>query len=79
MRLTIPQDNQPIGIVLKPKPKPVKQPIQPIAVCAKEAAAMLNISTITLAKITTEHNLPHKKIGRKILYDVESLKKLIGG
>jgi excisionase family DNA binding protein len=58
-------------------PKPVVVPKTPLAVCATEAAELLNISVPTLRKLTKEGKLPAKNIGRKILYSVDKLREFI--
>jgi excisionase family DNA binding protein len=61
---------------IPPPPKPVVQ-LQPLAVGSYQASEMLSISTGFLRKLTKEGKIPHKKLGAKIVYRVEELKKFL--
>ena len=46
-----------------------------LALRAGEAARLLRISTRFLAQLTREGKIPHKRVGRAILYPVEELRE----
>jgi excisionase family DNA binding protein len=80
---------KPVRILVDSQPLPVRIPSlqlrdetkqnPPIAVCASTAAKMLNISEPTLRKLTRTGKIKYKKIGRKILYSIDNLKKFLNG
>ena len=45
-----------------------------LAVRQREAAQMLSISLSHLEKLTAAGKIPHAKVGRSVLYDVEDLR-----
>lgn len=53
--------------------------IQPLAVSRHEAAKMLGVCERTLWQWTKEGQVPHVKIGRRVIYPIVGLKKLING
>jgi hypothetical protein len=59
-----------------PPPKPIVQ-LQPLAVGSYQASEMLGISVGFLRKLTKEGIVPHKKLGSKVVYSVEELKKFL--
>jgi excisionase family DNA binding protein len=46
-----------------------------LALRAGEAARLLRISTRFLAQLTREGKIPHKRVGRAVLYPVEELRE----
>lgn len=53
------------------------QKVERLAVNAVEAAEMLGISERTLWKWTREKRVPSVKIGRRVLYPVDGLRRLV--
>jgi excisionase family DNA binding protein len=51
--------------------------IEPIAVNLQRAAALLDISDRTLWSLTKEGKIPHKRVGNRLLFSVEELRKFI--
>lgn len=56
-----------------------EKPVEPIAVNSVEACQLLGVSTGTLTKWTKENRIPHKRIGRRILYSLAGLKEFVAG
>lgn len=48
-----------------------------LTVSAKEAAVMLGISPRTLWGLTNASQVPHVKVGRRVLYPVEALEEWV--
>ncbi|MCK4658240.1 MAG: helix-turn-helix domain-containing protein [Phycisphaerae bacterium] len=48
---------------------------QPLAVDAKTAAKTLSISPRSLWSLTNAKEIPHARVGRRILYSLESLRR----
>jgi excisionase family DNA binding protein len=67
---------RPTRIVQSP-PAASHRQLNPIAVCARQAAVMLNVSEPTLRKLTKEGKIPHTRVGRKVLYSIENLQKFL--
>ena len=59
--------------------KPAKKPLEPIAVNSIEACKLLGVSSTTLTKWTREGKIPHRRVGRRLLYSVETLKAFVAG
>jgi excisionase family DNA binding protein len=77
-KIIIKNDYRPIRIPL-PSASAIEK-TQPLAVCQAEAAKLLNISTVTLRKITHEGKIQSRKVGnRKILYSIENIRNYING
>ena len=56
-----------------------KNAVEPLAVNSVEACRLLGVSSTTLTKWTRENRIPHRRIGRRILYSVEVLKAFVAG
>ena len=67
------------SMITIPLNKEESKPVERLAVNALQAAEMLGISERTLWKWTKEKKVPSVKIGRRVLYPVEGLRKLING
>jgi excisionase family DNA binding protein len=50
---------------------------EPLLVGVEEAARLLNVCSRTLWTLTQSGNLPHLRIGRRVLYPVEGLRRWI--
>ena len=48
---------------------------EPLAVNAKEAAALLGVSQRLLWSLTNAGQVPHVRLGRRVLYPVDELRK----
>ena len=59
--------------------KPEKSPVEPLAVNSVQACRLLGVSSTTLTKWTREGKIPHRRIGRRILYSVDALKAFVAG
>lgn len=66
-----------LRILKKAPPEPEKR--EQIAVGTIEAAEMLGISRRTLWTLTRENRVPHTRVGRRILYSVEGLRRFAAG
>lgn len=64
-------------ITISPKNE-VQEKVERLAVGATEAAAMLGVSERTLWTWKKEKRLPSVKIGRRVLFPVEGLRRLVG-
>lgn len=65
-------------LTINPKAETEKT-IEPIAVNSVEACRLLGVSTGTLTKWTKENRIPHKRIGRRLLYPIAGLKQFLAG
>ncbi len=65
-------------ITIVPKTTEARK-VEPLAVCAAEAAVMLGVSPRTLWKLTKEKRVPSVKIERRVLYSVEALRRFVNG
>ena len=59
--------------------KPEEKKKEPLAVNSVEVCKLLGVSSTTLTKWTREGKIPHRRIGRRILYSIEALKNFIEG
>jgi excisionase family DNA binding protein len=50
---------------------------EPLLVGADEAARLLNVCSRTLWTLTNSGSLPHLRIGRRVLYPVDGLRRWI--
>jgi excisionase family DNA binding protein len=55
--------------------RPGPEPREPLAVGRKEAAAMLGISERLLWTWTNAKTIPHVRIGTRVLYPVDELRR----
>ena len=65
-----------IKIEAKPKEKEGNS-IEPLAVGTKQAAKMLSISERSLWQLTKDERIHAVRIGRKLLYGIDELKRFI--
>ena len=56
-----------------PAPPPIE--LDSIAVRRVDAAAMLSISVGTLDKLIRRGEIPHKRVGRAVLFSVDALRE----
>jgi len=59
--------------------KPAEKPLEPIAVNSVQASQLLGVSEKTLYTWTRDSKIPHRRIGRRLLYSVETLKAFVAG
>ena len=53
------------------------QKIERLTVNAQEAAVMLGVSARTVFQLTKAGKLPHKRIGNRIVYPIEALRRFV--
>ncbi|MEN1679515.1 MAG: helix-turn-helix domain-containing protein [Planctomycetota bacterium] len=53
--------------------------IEPLALSARDAAAALSISERTLKELTYAGEMPHVRLGRRVLYPVHLLREWLTG
>ncbi len=51
--------------------------IERLTVNAQEAAEMLGVSARTVFQLTKAGKLPHKKIGARVVYSIEALRRFV--
>ena len=61
------------------KTKEPEKSVEQIAVTPADAAKMLGISERTLWALTKNGLIPHRRVGKRILYSVEALKAFVAG
>ena len=66
-------------IVIPKKAEEQTQQAQPLAVGAKEAARLLSISERSLWTLTKDGKIHAARVGRKLLYSVDELKRFVSG
>jgi excisionase family DNA binding protein len=66
------------AIKFQPLPK-VPENIEEISVTTEKAAKMLNLSESTLRMLTKQGKIPCKRLGNKIFYSPEILRRLVAG
>jgi excisionase family DNA binding protein len=64
-------------ITISPLKTDTETPIEPIAVNLQRAAALLDISDRTLWSLAKDGKIPHKRVGNRLLFSVEELRKFI--
>lgn len=52
-------------------------PIERLTASVAEAAEMLGVSERTVYNLTKSGRLPHKKIGTRILYSIDGLRRFV--
>ncbi len=60
-------------------PKTENRTVEPIAVNSVAACKLLGVSSTTLTKWTRENLIPHNRVGRRLFYSVEVLKRFAAG
>jgi excisionase family DNA binding protein len=64
-------------ITISPSPPKQELLLEPIAVNLQKAAALLDISERTLWQLVRENKIPHKYIGKRLLFSIADLRKFV--
>jgi excisionase family DNA binding protein len=62
-----------------PPPKKAESAVERLTASTVEAAKMIGVSPGMIAKLTRQGKLTGKKIGRRVLYSIQELRRFIDG
>jgi len=60
-----------------PKKETPEQPVERLAVSAREVAEMLGVSERLVFQLTKDGTLPHKRLGARVIYPIDGLRRFL--
>ena len=65
-------------MITLPRKSDTPEKVERLAVSASEAAKMLSLSPRTLHQLTKDGEIRAKRVGRKLLYGIDELRRFLG-